>query len=75
MAEEKKSEQMRAIALVASAAAYWSDIELQHPAAEYLAGQLSETREGYADLRGTMAFEDEPSSFVAAIFETRDAGE
>ena len=75
MAEEKKSEQMRAIALVASAAAYWSDIELQHPAAEYLAGQLSETREGYADLRGTMAFEDEPSSFVAAIFETRETGE
>ncbi|MEE2932974.1 MAG: hypothetical protein VX941_06080 [Pseudomonadota bacterium] len=75
MAEGKKPEQMRAISIVASAAAYWSDIELQHPAAEYLAAQLSETRKGYADVRGTMAFEDEPSSFVAAIFETRDTGE
>ena len=75
MAKGTKSKQMRAISLVASAAAYWSDIEPQHPAAEYLAGQLSETRKGYADVRGTMAFEDEPSSFVAAIFETRETGE
>ena len=74
MAEEKQSDQAHAIAFVATAAAYWSDINSPHPAADYLAGQVDETRKGFEALRGTMAFEDEPSSFVAAIFETRETG-
>ena len=44
MAEEKQSDQAHAIAFVATAAAYWSDIDPPHPAADYLAGQVAETR-------------------------------
>ena len=74
MAKRTKSKQARAVACIESAAAFWSDIKSQHAAADYLAGQLSGTKEDFTNLRGTMNFEDEPSSFVAAILETRETG-
>lgn len=60
--------------VIETSAAYWSDIAPYHPAGTYLANQLAETRAGFAALRGAMAFEEEPSSFVAALLETRETG-
>lgn len=64
----------KATEFVRGAALYWSGIAPVHPAGDFLAGQLAETRSGFAALRGQMPFEDEPSSFVAALLDTRETG-
>ena len=69
--KEHKNPNRLSVACIESAAAFWSDM-IQHAAADYLAGQYLEL--DFTNLRGTMNFEDEPSSFVAAILETRETG-
>lgn len=70
----KEDDVTKATEFVRSAASYWSDISPVHPAGDYLAGQLEETRKGFAALRGEMAFEEEPASFVAALLDARETG-
>lgn len=40
-----------------------------------MAAELATTIRGFEALRGTLAFEDEPSSFEAALQETKERGE
>lgn len=61
-------------ALVEATAAFWSGIEPPNAAAVAMAGQLAATRDGFAALRGAMAFEDEPASFEAALLAVKETG-
>lgn len=47
--------------------ARWHDIKPPNPAAGRLAAELEATIAAFEALRGTLAFEDEPASFEAAL--------
>ncbi len=53
-------------------AALWSGIAPPNEAAKELAAQLDAVIKGFEALRGTLAFEDEPSSFEAALLATKE---
>jgi hypothetical protein len=50
----------------------WSDIAPPNAASAEFARGLAEIAKGYERLRGEMAFEDEPSSFEAALHEIKE---
>ena len=50
----------------------WSGIEPPNPAGEEFARGLAEIAKGFESLRGQLAFEDEPSSFGAALDELKE---
>ncbi len=52
--------------------ARWHGIQPPNPAAERLAAELAATIAAFEALRGTTAFEDEPSSFEAALQATKE---
>lgn len=58
--------------IVAVQARTWSGIEQPNEAAGIMADALSATIEGFTALRGQLAFEDEPSSFEAALQATKE---
>ncbi len=51
----------------------WHGIEPPNAPARRLAAELADTIKAFEALRGTMAFEDEPSSFEAALQATKEA--
>lgn len=53
--------------LVAETAATWSGVAPPNAAAVELAEALDASLKGFVALRGQLAFEDEPSSFEAAL--------
>ncbi|HEV2555587.1 MAG TPA: hypothetical protein VGV17_17665 [Bosea sp. (in: a-proteobacteria)] len=58
--------------IVAVQARTWSGIEQPNEAAGIMADALAATIAGFEALRGQLAFEDEPSSFEAALQETKE---
>ncbi|WP_376984441.1 hypothetical protein [Bosea sp. R86505] len=58
--------------IVAVQARTWSGIEQPNEAAGVMADALAGTIAGFEALRGQLAFEDEPSSFEAALQETKE---
>ena len=52
--------------------ARWHGIEPPNDPAKRLAAELAATIEAFEALRGTLAFEDEPSSFEAALQATKE---
>jgi hypothetical protein len=52
--------------------ARWHGIEPPNEPARRLASELAATIAAFEALRGTMAFEDEPSSFEAALQATKE---
>jgi hypothetical protein len=50
----------------------WSGIDQPNAAAGTMADALSATITGFTALRGQLAFEDEPSSFEAALQATKE---
>jgi hypothetical protein len=58
--------------IVAVQARTWSGIEQPNEAAGIMADALAATIAGFEALRGQLAFEDEPSSFEAALQATKE---
>ena len=58
--------------IVAVQARTWSGIEQPNEAAGIMADALSASIVGFTALRGQLAFEDEPSSFEAALQATKE---
>ncbi|MCZ8043567.1 MAG: hypothetical protein O9330_13895 [Beijerinckiaceae bacterium] len=58
--------------IVAVQARTWSGIEQPNEAAGIMADALAASIAGFAALRGQLAFEDEPSSFEAALQATKE---
>lgn len=52
--------------------ATWSGVALPNETARAMAGQLASLMKGFEALRGTLAFEDEPASFEAALQATKE---
>lgn len=52
--------------------ARWHGIKAPNKPAERLAAELAGTIQAFETLRGTLAFEDEPSSFEAALQATKE---
>ena len=50
----------------------WSGIAPPNAASEEFARGLAEIAKGFERMRGQMAFEDEPSSFEAALHEIKE---
>lgn len=50
----------------------WSGVALPNQAAAEMAQQLASLIRGFEDLRGTLQFENEPSSFEAALQATKE---
>ncbi len=50
----------------------WSGIAPPNAASEEFARGLAEVAKGFERVRGQMAFEDEPSSFEAALHEIKE---
>ena len=57
---------------VAEQANLWSGIAPPNAASEEFARGLAEIAKGFERMRGQMAFEDEPSSFEAALHEIKE---
>ncbi|PPQ34656.1 hypothetical protein [Rhodopila globiformis] len=55
-----------------STIARWHGITPPNDPAKRLAAELADTIAAFEALRGTLAFEDEPSSFEAALQATKD---
>lgn len=53
--------------------ARWFGIEAPNEPAKRLAADLADTIAAFEALRGSIAFEDEPSSFEAALQATKEA--
>lgn len=53
--------------------AAWSDIVPPNAIAEHAIEDLGAVMAGFAQLRGRLAFEDEPASFEAALQATKDS--
>ena len=51
----------------------WSGVAPPNAAARVMAAQLESLIRGFEQLRGTLQFEDEPSSFEAALLATKEA--
>jgi hypothetical protein len=58
--------------IVAVQARTWSGIEQPNEAAGIMVDALGASIEGFTALRGLLAFEDEPSSFEAALQATKE---
>ena len=58
--------------VVKEQAATWSSVKPPNPAGEEFATGLGGVQRGFEKLRGKLAFEDEPSSFEAALQETKE---
>jgi hypothetical protein len=54
--------------------ARWFGIDPPNAPAKRLAAELADTITAFEALRGTIVFEDEPSSFEAALQATKEAG-
>jgi hypothetical protein len=54
--------------------ARWFGIAAPNAPARRLAAELADTIKAFEALRGTIRFEDEPSSFEAALQETKEPG-
>ena len=52
--------------------ARWHGIKPPNEPAKRLAAELADTIKAFEALRGTLAFEDEPSSFEAALQATKE---
>jgi hypothetical protein len=50
----------------------WFGVEAPNAPARRMAAELEATITAFAALRGTLAFEDEPASFEAALQATKD---
>ena len=50
----------------------WHGIKAPNKPARRLAAELAQTIEAFEALRGTLVFEDEPSSFEAALQATKE---
>jgi hypothetical protein len=50
----------------------WHGIRAPNDPARRMAADLASVITGFEELRGTMRFEDEPSSFEAVLHETRE---
>jgi hypothetical protein len=59
-------------ALVETQAAAWSSVKQPNAVGHRLAAAFAETIASLAALRGGLAFEQEPSSFLAALQETKE---
>ena len=57
---------------IEASVAAWSGIMPPNDPARRLAADLAATIAAFEALRGTLAFEDEPSSFEAALQETKE---
>jgi hypothetical protein len=53
--------------------ARWHGIQPPNEPAKRLASELADTIRAFEALRGTLVFEDEPSSFEAALQATKEA--
>lgn len=60
-------------ALVRAQAAAWASIAPPNAVGEKLAEAFAETIASLSTLRGGLAFEQEPASFLAALQETKEA--
>ncbi len=58
--------------LVEAQVATWSGITPANEPARRLAADLAATIQAFEALRSQMQFEDEPSSFAAALLETKE---
>ncbi len=58
--------------LVREQASAWSSITPPNAVAETLAAAFADTIAGLSALRGGLAFEQEPASFLAALQETKE---
>jgi hypothetical protein len=52
--------------------ARWFGIDAPNPPAQRLAAELAATIEAFERVRGTLGFEEEPSSFEAALQATKE---
>ena len=52
--------------------ARWFGIAAPNEPARRMAAEMEQTIRAFAALRGTLRFEDEPSSFEQALIDTRD---
>jgi hypothetical protein len=59
-------------ALVEAQAAAWSSVKPPNATGHRLAAAFAETIASLAALRGGLAFEQEPASFLAALQETKE---
>ncbi|MDR3529251.1 MAG: hypothetical protein P4L90_01650 [Rhodopila sp.] len=59
-------------ALIETTIARWHGIKAPNKPAKRLAAELTDTITAFEALRGTMVFEDEPSSFEAALQATKE---
>jgi hypothetical protein len=50
----------------------WSGVGPPNPASDEFARGLAEAAKGFERIRGQLVFEDEPSSFEAALQETKE---
>ena len=57
---------------IESSIAAWSGIAPPNDPARRMAADLATTIAAFEALRGTMQFEDEPSSFTAALLATKE---
>lgn len=62
----------RVLKVAADEAQLWSGISPPNAAAREMAAGLAEIIKGFEALRGTLQFEDEPSSFEAALQEAKE---
>ncbi len=62
------------LASIEATIARWHGITPPNSPAERLAAELSDTIAAFEALRGTLVFEDEPSSFEAALQATKETG-
>ncbi len=62
----------RVLKVVTDEASLWSGVTPPNAAAREIAAQLDAVIKGFEALRGTMQFEDEPSSFEAALQATKE---
>ena len=58
--------------IIAIQARTWTGIEQPNDAAGAMAEMLTASLAGFEAVRGTLRFEDEPSSFEAALQETKE---
>ena len=62
----------RTKAIVEQQIELWASVKPPNDAARIMASQLDAVLKGFEALRGTIRFEDEPSSFEAALQATKD---
>ena len=58
--------------LIEATIARWHGIDAPNEPAKRLAADLANTIQAFEAVRGTLAFEDEPSSFEAALQATKE---